>query len=409
MNETQILEQFNLILIRYGEIWLKSQKVKIRMMKTLLSNIKNMLDNEQVPYHKYQISKDSSRIFFFFKNEDLMKATTIIKRVFGIHSISPAIRTSNKLNNIIERALEIAGEILEEGDNFAVRVKRSGNHEFTSLQVAQIVGKEILDHFSNLKLKVNLGNPMKKIFIEIRGDFSYIFTEIIDSLWCGLPIELRKQILVMDIGRLTDLLAGFLMMRRGSYIIPCLFNIQADEAEIDKWIDNWKQLKPFFPFKELQVMIFNLYPLLKKVREEVNQEPHTCALCRLIRFLFIKQFNYKFMENYDKDVKVFTDGVTLNNSNLCPDNVDFESIVINNLISDFVIFEPVIGFQENEVNESLKKISKNFHQIDYCSLKPKNQIINVQKIIDINQSFQIENLVKNNLNIKGIVKFIKVT
>ncbi|GAJ05261.1 unnamed protein product, partial [marine sediment metagenome] len=34
----------------------------------------------------------------------------------------------------------------------------------------------------------------------------------------------------MDVGRLNDLIAGFLLMRRGSEIYPVLFDITEDKA-----------------------------------------------------------------------------------------------------------------------------------------------------------------------------------
>ena len=69
MKKTSVLESYNLILISYNsEIWLKSQPVKIRMLKILMNNIKNMLIREGIKFNKYQMSKDSGRIFFFFNN-----------------------------------------------------------------------------------------------------------------------------------------------------------------------------------------------------------------------------------------------------------------------------------------------------------------------------------------------------
>ncbi|MHA1329330.1 MAG: hypothetical protein ACTSRH_18780, partial [Promethearchaeota archaeon] len=43
MEKIEILKPYNLLLIRYGEIWLKSQKIKVRMLKRLIENIKILL------------------------------------------------------------------------------------------------------------------------------------------------------------------------------------------------------------------------------------------------------------------------------------------------------------------------------------------------------------------------------
>ncbi|MEJ2293970.1 MAG: THUMP domain-containing protein, partial [Candidatus Lokiarchaeota archaeon] len=175
-----------------------------------MTNLKNMLQQKGIHFHKYHLSRDSSRIFFFFDNKDISSALGVIQKTFGIHSYSPALRTSNRIENITVRAIEVAKEILNKNDSFALRVKRSGKHEYSSLDVARIVGQKIIEHFVEYDLEVDLSNPNKKIFIEVRGDFSYIFTHIYKTPWGGLPIEPRKNILIMDIGRIEDLMAGFL-------------------------------------------------------------------------------------------------------------------------------------------------------------------------------------------------------
>ena len=218
------LEFYNIIKVNPSpEIWLKSRKVKIRMLKALMNNIKNSLKRVKISFHKYQLSKDSARIFFFFNNEDIKKASEVIKKAFGVYSFSPVLRTSNKLKNIIERTIEVGEEVLKTNDTFALRVKRSGFHDYSSQDVAIKVGQEVMDNFSHLNLKVNLSSPKKEIHIEIRGEFSYIFTDLIYTNWGGLPSEYTRKILCNDIGRLNDLLAAFLVMRRGCELYPIFF------------------------------------------------------------------------------------------------------------------------------------------------------------------------------------------
>ena len=103
MEKTTHLKLYNVIKINpSSEIWLKSMRVKIRMLKTLMQNVKISLTRSKISFHKYQLSKDSARIFFFLRNEDINKALEVLKNVFGIYSFSPALRTSNTMKNIAE-------------------------------------------------------------------------------------------------------------------------------------------------------------------------------------------------------------------------------------------------------------------------------------------------------------------
>ncbi len=399
-----ILEQYNLILIRYAEIWLKSQKVKIRMLKFLMNNIKNMLKRKGIPFNKYQLSKDSSRVFFFFSNKDIPNAIEVLKNSFGVHSLSPAIRTSNSLKNITERTIELANEILEKDDSFALRVRRSGKHDYTSMEAAKIVGKAIIDHLSNHNLKVNLTHPKKEIFIEIRQDFSYIFSQVIKSKWGGLPIEPVKKIIVMDVGRLNDLIAGFLLMRRGSEIYPVLFDITEDKALNDIWISNWKEVTDYIPFNQFRLRKVNLFNILKKLSSELSDTQYFCGICRLIRFDLLSRIlmvsNFSF---YGK-IRAITDGVSLSCSSICSDSVDLDSIALNRLISNFPIFTPLIGFGRDNIQNLAFKISKKFKPIDYCPFKPNDQEFDAEKLNKIYDNLSLDNILEESVEKIEVIK-----
>ncbi|MFX1275032.1 MAG: THUMP domain-containing protein [Promethearchaeota archaeon] len=382
MQKISFLPQYNLILVRYNEIWLKSTKVKIRMLKTLMRNMKNMLNRAQIPFLKYQLSKDSTRIFYFFKNEYLAEVVAIFKKVFGIHSFSPALRTSSNIKNISEKAIEVAEQILKNGDTFALRVKRSGTHDYSSKDIARQVGQDIIDHFlnTNIQLKVNLTNPDKKIFIEVRRDFSYIFTDVIESDWGGLPIESNKKIAVMDVGRINDLLAGFLLMRRGSEIYPFLFDISQDDKLYNQWILNWKEITAFTPSFKFSIMRIKLYDILKNIINNKVKKEHVCGTCRVLRLKILSTLLSNSKEGALEGIRALTDGVSLTNSSICYDNIDLDSLSLNYLCSDFPIFTPIIGLDLTVIKEILSKISKNLTQIKYCPFRPKDQEVDVNEL-----------------------------
>ncbi|MFX0075190.1 MAG: THUMP domain-containing protein [Candidatus Hermodarchaeota archaeon] len=405
MEDNLFLKQYNLILIRYAEIWLKSQKVKIRMLKFLINNIKNILKRNDIPFHKYQISKDSARLFFFFKNKDIPHAIKILKNAFGVHSISPAIRTSNTLKNIIERTLEVANEVLEKNDSFALRVKRSGSHNYTSMDVAQIVGKAILDHFPNLNLKVNLTHPKKQIYIEVRGEFSYIFSQVINSNWGGLPIEPQKKIIVMDVGRLNDLIAGFLLLRRGGEIYPILINVNEDNATNETWISNWRELSEYIPYSRFQLITIKINHILKKIASELEADQYFCGICRLIRFEVISKILSNPNFHFHEKIKASVDGTSMSCSSLCPDSIDLDTLTKNTLVSKVPIFTPIIGFSSNKLVDLISKISPNLKKTNYCPFKPLNQEYDVEILRSIYNSLNINKILEESIQSRSEIKF----
>ncbi|NVM46777.1 MAG: hypothetical protein HWN79_17865 [Candidatus Lokiarchaeota archaeon] len=362
-----------------------------------MSNIKNSLKRKGIPFNKYQMSKDSARVFFFFNNKDIPEALNVLKNAFGVHSISPAIRTSNKLKNITERTIEVGNKVLEKKDTFALRVKRSGNHSYTSMEVAQIVGKAVIEEFPDLNLKVDLTNPKKQIFIEIRGEFTYIFSEVIKSKWGGLPIEPQKKILVMDIGRLNDLVAGFLLLRRGSEIYPILIDIKEDKSIDEIWFSNWREVSEYIPYNRFQLNIININQILNKIAVDLEDQKYFCGICRLIRFeVLSKILNNPNFPFYGK-IRASVDGSSLNCSSICPDQVDLNTIANNTLVSILPIFTPIVGFGEKKLNDLIWKISPNLKRIDYCPFKPKDQEFDAERLKELYTSLKIDTMIEESI------------
>ncbi len=385
-NNFKILEGQNLILIRYtDEIWLKSTKVKMRMINILIENIKKMLERNAIKYHKYQLSKDATRVFFFFKNEDLPHAIEVIEKVFGIYSISPAIRTSNRMENILERILEVGRKILKEGDSFAIRVKRAGEHSFTSQDVARRAGRAVLDEFSDLNLTVDLGAPDKIIYIEVRGEFSYIFTDIIKTQWKGLPVNENRSVMVMDNGRMSDLLAGLFLMRRGCNISPIFFTLTNKEEEWTKRISNWRHILQFSPYSDINGIRINLTHILNHVRKNSEDLLFLCGMCRLIRFKIIEKLLGKKLPGFE-GFEALTDGITWDHMNDCPNDVDLQSIQLCNSL----LFTPLIGLDVKEIENHLSSISEELGPIHYCKYTPEDQQFDSATLQRLYNSLDIE-------------------
>jgi thiamine biosynthesis protein ThiI len=292
------------------------------------------------------------------------------------------------MKNIIERTLEVGAKILNLEDTFALRVKRSGDHDFSSQDVARKAGKAILDHFPHLNLQVDLGAPDKIINIEVRGEFSYIFTDIIISKWKGLPIKETRKILVMDIGRQYDLLAGMFLMRRGCKIKPIMFKITNNQEEWNKRISNWRKVISFTPFTEIRAFQIDLTESLNIVHKKLGNSNFFCSLCRLIRFKVIGRLLDDGTPELQEYMAV-TDGFTHNNISLCPDETDLQTMVF----CDKLLMTPLIGFGEKKVNTYLSYISDDLYPIDYCKYKPEAQRFDSATLKELYSSLKIDNLI----------------
>ncbi len=197
-------------LLRYGEIGLKSSRVRRTMKERLMANTSRLFRQEG---GRCAFREEEGRLFLESDHRD---AGAVLARVFGLVSYSEVVETSSSQQEMIELCLEIAGRQLTRGPSFAVRVRRVGNHPYTSMDIARQAGSAILSAFP--ELKVNLTEPDWEVFLEIRGEKAYRYSEILQSPG-GLPLGTQGRILAYVEGA-EGVLAAWLMMKRGCWVTP---------------------------------------------------------------------------------------------------------------------------------------------------------------------------------------------
>jgi len=212
-----------LYLIRYSEIGLKSNRVRKQFENFLLNDIKNAL--------KYYGMEAEIRIIdgrIIIEGEKFLEE--ILKEIGGIKSFSPVILTSANIKDIKERVIEFSS-FIKENESFALRVRRTGKHNFSSRDVAIVVGNAIR---IARKANVDLTNPDHEIFIEIRQRNAFIFRKVIHGI-AGLPYSSQGKVIAF-IENMEDIKAAWLMMRRGCHIDFCItFDIEKEIKKMMKW------------------------------------------------------------------------------------------------------------------------------------------------------------------------------
>ena len=156
---------YNSILIRYGEIFLKGNN-RYYFESLLVKNIKSALAG-----FDYKFVKSQSRYYVEDFNEEY--ADEIISRltkVFGIHSISPSVKVKTDLLEISR----IASEISPKSGSFRVTVKRADKRiNMRSMDIAAKIGGDMLMQ-SKGTLTVELFTPEFELNVDIRENgYSY--------------------------------------------------------------------------------------------------------------------------------------------------------------------------------------------------------------------------------------------
>ena len=219
---------YNLILVRYGEIALKGKEVRKRFEDVLVSNIKSAFNSFNLAC---KIEKQRGRIFIH--TTKINEGTKILKKIFGIISVSPAFKTTSDIKSISKLSLDICKQNIDKNKSFAIRTTRTGEHGFSSQDVSIKIGADIV---KELGAKVDLTKPDFELFIEIRNERGFIFTEKI-SCAGGMPQGSQGNILSI-IDSNSSILAAWYLLKRGCRI-TFLINDESIEPPLKNFIKNW--------------------------------------------------------------------------------------------------------------------------------------------------------------------------
>jgi thiamine biosynthesis protein ThiI len=376
------------ILIRYGEIALKSPKTRITWEKLLINNIKNVLELNEIPYKKIDYLPTRGRIYLFAELTD--KLDNILKKITGIKSFSKTIEGTDKIDSIAKITVNLAEKVIKENDSFALKVRRTGEHNYSSMDIAKEMGTRILKELEERHISVNLSNPDKIIYIEIRNNKSYIFSEIRQGLG-GLPIGAQGKIISLFSGGIDSPVATWMIMRRGCIVIPIYFHNYpyVSEKTREKVYDLIKIIRQYDSRKNYYFYILPHGDTLKYFIEKVPSR-YICILC--------KRMMYRIAAEIARSEKARALVTGENLGQVASQTLDNLNILDSTI--QIPVFRPLIGYDKEETVELAKKIgtfSTTILTSDTCKAVPEHPIIkgSLNKILEIESKLDIDKLVHN--------------
>lgn len=198
---------YDQILIRYGELSLKGRNRK-DFTDQLHENVKNKLKN----FKKITIKSTRDRMFIYLNGEDPHQIIPICQRIFGIQSLSLAIKTENELKAIKEAALYALREA-ENVKTFKVATRRTNKQfKYDSQEMNQLVGGYLFQNTDQIAVDVH--HPDLEVHLDIRKEETYITATRYPGAG-GLPVGSSGNTLLQLSGGIDSPVAGYLAMHRG--------------------------------------------------------------------------------------------------------------------------------------------------------------------------------------------------
>ena len=211
----------------FPEIMIKSESVRKRFVKILTSNIRNVLtkyDDTVAVIKHWDYIEVRSKI-----DANLPMLIEQLQRIPGIHHfLQVEEKPFVNLHEIFEQTLsDVASQL--ENKTFCVRVKRKGKHEFNSLEAERYIGGGLNQHIASAK--VQLKNPDVTVRIEIEDDKMMLVRARYEGIG-GYPIGTQEDVLSLISGGFDSGVSSYMLLRRGSRVHYCFFNLGGAAHEI---------------------------------------------------------------------------------------------------------------------------------------------------------------------------------
>ncbi len=154
-------------------------------------------------FHTPLCGENGGRIFIETTDP---RASEAAADVFGgVVSTSPALITEPNLEGAAETCALLGKDLIMEGESFAIRARRSGNHPFSSTDIGKTCGDAVwneLEKEGQNPPRVDLSSPDKEIFVEIRQNLAYIFLETVKGVGGLPPLGTQGNMVVLISGGL---------------------------------------------------------------------------------------------------------------------------------------------------------------------------------------------------------------
>ncbi|MDC3412666.1 tRNA 4-thiouridine(8) synthase ThiI [Aquibacillus sp. 3ASR75-11] len=380
--------QSNHILIRYGEISLKGKNRKV-FINQLHENVKRALKE----YRDIKVKQTHDRMFVLLNGTDPQDIIEKCKYIFGIQSISLAMKVENEVEEIKAGALEALNQA-ENAKTFKITTKRS-NKTFPigSQDMNQVLGGHLLSNTTNYKVDVH--QPDIELTVEIRTDATYITSKRVQGMG-GLPVGSSGKTLLLLSGGIDSPVAGYLTMKRGVRIEAIHFHSPpyTSERAKQKVLDLAKKLTGYGHSIRVHIVPFTM--LQQIIHREV---PHGYSMTVMRRMMLrISQ-----MVAEKEGILSLTTGESLGQVA----SQTMESMNAINEVTNYPVLRPLVAMDKDDIISLSKHIQTYDISIrpyeDCCTVfvpnapktKPKKaKVIQLEKFLDVEQELQktIENI-----------------
>ncbi len=322
-----------LLLVRYGEIFLKGLNRPV-FMRALVKRVKAAVEPLGA-----KVWLNDGRIFVsdFTDREECLRR---VKKVFGVHSVCPAVEMPKEdFDAICTQAVAMMAGLT---GTFKVSARRSDKrYPLDSPAIGKEMGHRILQ--SNPGLSVDVREPEHVLNVEIR-DMCYLYVRV-EMAVGGMPVGTGGRATLLLSGGIDSPVAGWMIAKRGVKISAVYFHsypYTSDRAK-EKVLDLARILSEsccgirvhIVPFTNIQMEIHEKCP-----------EEYTTLIMR--RFMMRIAERVARQEHAEALITGESVGQVASQT--------MGALGVTDMVVNMPVFRPVIGFDKSEIIDIAKRI-----------------------------------------------------
>ena len=322
-----------LLLVRYGEIFLKGLN-RPYFIRALVRKVRYAVRGLGA-----EVWVHDGRIFVKgFK--DLDECIDRVTKVFGVHSVCPAVEMpKDDFDEICAQAVEMTKDLK---GTFKVNARRSDKrYPMNSPAINEEVGYRILQ--ANENLKVDVHNPEHLVNIEIR-DLAYLYVKVIPAVG-GMPVGTNGNATLLLSGGIDSPVAGWMIAKRGVQINAVHFHsypYTSDRAK-EKVLDLARKLS--FSCCGIKVYIVPFTEIQMAIHEKCPEEYTT---------LIMRRYMMRIAERIARETE--SEALITGESIGQVASQTMTALGCTDDVASMPVFRPLIGFDKSEIIEVARKI-----------------------------------------------------
>ena len=320
------------LLVRFGEIYLKGLN-RPYFLRMLVDRVKAAV--RETGGHVWL---NDSRVFV--SGADLNECIRRVTKVFGVHSVCPAMEMEKAdFTALCAAAAELMKDIK---GTFKVSARRSDKRYFLdSPQINGRMGEYLLERLPNLAVDVH--NPEHVLNVEIR-DMAYLYAKTVMGAG-GMPVGTNGRATLLLSGGIDSPVAGYMIAKRGVAVSAVHFHsfpYTSDRAK-EKVLSLARILSESLCGVRVHVVPFTRIQM--EIHEKCPEEYTT---------LIMRRYMMRIAERIA--VTERSHGLITGESIGQVASQTMEALICTDQVVSLPVYRPLIGFDKQEIIDVARKI-----------------------------------------------------